>query len=139
MKKIILIILTSITLLCKLSLSRQNKSIHLSYNILQTDNTPSKSINKSGLAVFYFGHECFEAIQFPSLLHKNEIENLELITISKLLKLSNIIRQDLIEINEHKGVMNIIPNDKVFKNIFIYEKKNDEVLRHPVKWIDQIE
>ncbi|MGC6429749.1 MAG: hypothetical protein ACON5F_01780 [Jejuia sp.] len=139
MKKIILIILTSITILGILKISYQNKIIHLSYNVLQTDKPPSKSIDGDGLAVFYFGQECFEATQYPSLLHKNEIENLELITITKLLKLSYNIKQDSIEINEHKGVINIIPNDKLFENIFIYEKKNDGILRYPVKWIDQIE
>lgn len=137
MRKLFLILLLATILISNNTLENQ-RPIHLSYNITNSNVPLKKYMDKRGCANFYIGNEYFKAIENPQIITESDIENLELISIDTLIALSNKKRRDSIDIGEKNGVLKILSNSEIFDTIYIYEKHNGEFFKHRVEWVEQI-
>ena len=72
-------------------------------------------------------------------VRKNEIEKLTLNTLSEIIIYRNKLIDENIKNSEKNGKLKILENSEVFKQIYIFEKKNDSILKYPVTWLEVIE
>lgn len=138
MKKLFLIILSIVFLISHKRSEYQQGIVHLSYNITNSNVPLKKYLDNRGCVNFYIDNEYFKAIETPKAISKENIENIKLITIDSLIALFDKVRRDSIKIGEKKGVLKILSNSDIFKNIYIYEKQNERFFKHRVEWVEQI-
>ena len=123
--------------------SQKAKIANLSYNlnneVISENNR--KIIEKNGNITFYFNGNYFECKKNTELISvkKNEIEKLTINTLSEIIIYRNKLIDQNIKNSEKNGKLKILENSEIFEQIYIFEKKNDSILKYPVTWIEVIE
>ncbi|MCL7765503.1 hypothetical protein MPF19_18965 [Polaribacter sp. Z014] len=100
-----------------------------------------KIIEKNGNTTFYFNGNYFEYNKNSELINveKNEIENLIINSLSEIIIYRNKLIDENIKKSEKNGKLKILENSEVYKQVYIYERKNDSILKYPVIWLEVIE
>ncbi|MDX6748087.1 hypothetical protein SHK09_14920 [Polaribacter sp. PL03] len=125
------------------SYSQKTKIANLSFNlnneIISKNNR--KIIEKNGNTTFYFNGNYFEYNKNSELINveKNEIENLIINSLSEIIIYRNKLIDENIKKSEKNGKLKILENSEVYKQVYIYERKNDSILKYPVIWLEVIE
>lgn len=115
-------------------------SVHLSYNLHESDNDLKKIINKDGSFHFFINKEYFKTNTLDSILNKTEIQNIDIICIDDFKFLALKERERQIKEGEKINSIRILMNDEVFNKIYLYEKNQDNTVnRYLVTWVEEIE
>ena len=125
------------------SYSQKTKIVNLSYNlnneVISENNR--KIIEKNGNTTFYINGNYFEYNKNSELINvrKNEFEKLTLITLSEMFFYRNKLIDENIKNSEKNGKLKILENSEVYKQIYIFERKKDSIIKYPVIWLEVIE
>lgn len=125
------------------SYSQKTKIVNLSYNlnneIINENNR--KIIEKNGNTTFYFKGNYFEHNKSSELINveKNEIESVDINSLSEIIIYRNKLIHENIKNSKKNGKLTILENSEVFKQIYIYERKNDSIVKYPVIWLEVVE
>ena len=125
------------------SYSQKTKIVNLSYNlnneVISENNR--KIIEKNGNTTFYINGNYFEYNKNLELINvrKNEFEKLTLITLSEMFFYRNKLIDENIKNSEKNGKLKILENSEVYKQIYIFERKKDSIIKYPVIWLEVIE
>lgn len=123
------------------SYSQKTKIVNLSYNLNNEliNENHRKIIEKNGNTTFYFKGNYFEHDKSSKLINVeiNEIENIN--SLCEIIIYRNKLIKENIKNSEKNGKLTILENSEVFKQIYIYEKKNDSIIKYPVIWLEVVE
>lgn len=100
-----------------------------------------KIIEKNGEIIFYIKGNYFEYIKNVRItnVQQSEIEKIDLKTIADIISYRNKLIKNNIKDSEKTGKLKILENSAVFKQIYIFEKNNDSILKYPVTWLEVVE
>ena len=114
-------------------------SYNLNNEVINENNR--KIIEKNGNTTFYINGNYFEYNKNSEIinLQKNEIEKLTFNTLSEIIIYRNKLIKQNIKNSEKNGKLKILENSKVYKRIYIFERKKDTILKYPVTWLEVIE
>lgn len=131
-------------LICSLkSYSQSTSIVNMSYNLNNEiiNENHRKIIEKNGEIIFYIKGNYFEYIKNVRItnVQQSEIEKIDLKTISDIISYRNKLIKNNIKDSEKTGKLKILENSAVFKQIYIFEKNNDSILKYPVTWLEVVE
>ena len=125
------------------SYSQKTNIVNISYNLNNEiiNEKNRKIIEKNGNTTFYINGNYFEYNKNSELMNvkKNEIEKFTFNTLSEIIIYRNKLIDKNIKNSEKNGKLKILENSEVFKEIYIFEKKNNSILKYPVTWLEVIE
>ncbi|MDO6814013.1 hypothetical protein [Tenacibaculum soleae] len=125
------------------SYSQKTNIVNISYNLKNEiiNEKNRKIIEKNGNTTFYINGNYFEYNKKSELMNvkKNEIEKFTFNTLSEIIIYRNKLIDENIKNSEKNGKLKILENSEVFKEIYIYEKRNNSILKYPVTWLEVIE
>ncbi|MCT4698235.1 hypothetical protein [Tenacibaculum haliotis] len=125
------------------SYSQKTNIVNISYNLNNEiiNEKNRKIIEKNGNTTFYINGNYFEYNKKSELMNvkKNEIEKFTFNTLSEIIIYRNKLIDENIKNSEKNGKLKILENSEVFKEIYIYEKRNNSILKYPVTWLEVIE
>ena len=125
------------------SYSQKTNIVNISYNLNNEiiNEKNRKIIEKNGNTTFYINGNYFEYNKNSELMNvkKNEIEKFTFNTLSEIIIYRNKLIDQNIKNSEKNGKLKILENSEVFKEIYIFEKKNNSILKYPVTWLEVIE
>ena len=123
--------------------SQNGEIVNMSYNLNNEviNENNRKIIEKNGNTTFYINGNYFEYNKNSEIinLQKNEIEKLTFNTLSEIIIYRNKLIKQNIKNSEKNGKLKILENSKVYKRIYIFERKKDTILKYPVTWLEVIE
>ena len=123
--------------------AQSNSIVHLSYNIKEPFNSVNKIENRNGNIDFRIDKEYFQYKEGKGEISEIEqacLEDIEIIDIGTLLRLSQQKKRELLEKEEKTGAINVLTKDVTFDKIYLYEKTElGTIERYEVKWIEIIE
>ncbi|WP_192348784.1 hypothetical protein [Algoriphagus sp. Y33] len=123
--------------------AQSNSVVHLSYNIKEPFKSVRKIENVNGNIDFHIDNEYFQYQEGKDEISKIEpacLEDIEIIDIGTLLRLSWQKKKELLEKEEKTGVIHVLTKDQTFDKIYLYEKTElGTIERYEVRWIEKIE
>jgi len=123
--------------------SQIKEPVHLGFNLIEENNDLKKFEDEKGYAHFYIKGQHFKSsIPNPPFeeINSQTLKRVKLLHIPDFLELAQIERSRLIAKGEKDKSIKILFNNEVFKQIFLYQKINDNcILRFEVMWIEEIE
>ena len=105
--------------------AQSNSVVHLSYNIKEPFKSVRKIENVNGNIDFHIDNEYFTYQEGKDEISKIEpacLEDIEIIDIGTLLRLSWQKKKELLEKEEKTGVIHVLTKDQTFDKIYLYEK-----------------
>lgn len=126
----------SLVLIATCSFAQENDTINLSFNLEKHSLDKGKVEFENGGIDFYIQNSVFsfDPTEDYSVLDISIIDRLEIVDFNQFSDIASMKTKELNINNVKKGYVNIIPNNKIFKCILLYENKDDKIYRYPVTW-----
>ena len=123
--------------------AQSNSVVHLSYNIKEPFKSVNKIENLNGNIDFHIDNEYFQYYEGKDEINKIApacLEDIEIIDIGVLLRMSQQKKRELLEKEEKSSVIRVLTKDQTFDKIYLYEKTElGTIERYEVRWIEKIE
>jgi hypothetical protein len=130
------IIFTKVLLICVLLINQEKSTVNLSFNLNDEGGT-RKEKNGESYEFFMYGQH-FESCGEKVEMDERTLSRLNVITVIQFLKEAEAIRSEKTENSATSKTVEIIFNDQIFDDIYLYVRENKEIYRYNVKWIEEI-